>query len=197
MRRVSDSRPTDPPATTAEATAARGESADAVATSTREQAPPLDRTAGHYTAAVYGSILVTALIAALQHQHATAGALVGGVAATVGVFWLAHVWAGMVGERIVAGRRFDWRRAGRIAYEEWPMVESAGPPLLALVLAWVGVYDLDTGTTLALVIGVAHLVGWGVVIGRRTYGSWGVSIATGLVDGVLGVGIILLETAIH
>jgi hypothetical protein len=158
---------------------------------------PLDRSAEHYRAAVYGSILVTALIAVLNHEHATASALVGDVAATVGVFWLAHVWSGMVGERVIAGRRFDWRRAARIAAEEWPMVESAGPPLLALVLAWVGLWDVDTGTTIALVIGVGHLVGWGVVIGRRTYETWFASIVTGLVDGALGVGIVLLETLIH
>lgn len=162
-----------------------------------EESPALDRSAAHYAAAVYGSILVTALIAALDHEHATPSALVGGVAATVGVFWLAHVWSGLIGERVAAARRFDWRRTRHVIAEEWPMIESAVPPLVALALAWAGVYDVDTGITIALGIGIAHLFGWGFLIGRRTYGSLFASVATGVVEGALGVGIVLLETLIH
>jgi hypothetical protein len=157
----------------------------------------LDASARHYAAAVYGSILVTALIAVLDHEHATPSALVGGVAATVGVFWLAHVWSGLIGERVVTARRFDWRRVRHVAAEEWPMVESAAWPLSALALSLAGLYDVETGTTIALGIGIAHLFGWGFVIGRRTYGTWTASIGTGLLEGALGVGIVLLETMIH
>ncbi len=161
------------------------------------ESPALPETAAHYAAAVYGSILVTALIAALDHQHATAAALVGGVATTIGVFWIAHVWSGLIGERLVAARHFDWRGVRRVVGEEWPMIESAVPPLAALALAWAGLYSDHVGTWIALGIGIAHLFGWGFLIGRRTFGGVLPSIGSGVVDAALGVGIIVLETLIH
>jgi hypothetical protein len=154
-------------------------------------------TADHFAAAVYGSILVTALVAALDHEHATKGALVGGVAATVGVFWLAHVWSGLVGQRAVEGGKFDWGAIRHIAAEEWPMIEAALLPLAALLLAWAGLWSTEVGIDIALGIGIAHLIGWGVVVGRRAYGTWFAAALTGIVDGALGIGIVVLETAIH
>src|SRR4029079_8006698 len=51
----------------------------------------VDRT--DYRAAVYGSVLVAALLGALDAEHADPQAVVASLLATTFVFWIAHVWA--------------------------------------------------------------------------------------------------------
>jgi hypothetical protein len=50
---------------------------------------------------------------------------------------------------------------------------------------------------LALWNGVAQLVGWGIEVGRRLGRSWPAAALGGLVNGVLGVVIVLLEVLLH
>jgi len=159
--------------------------------------PELMETAAHYAAAIYGSILTTSLVAALEYEHANASTLLWSVAATVLVFWLAHVWSAFIAERVVHARRFDWHILWRNAAQEWPIVEAAVPPLIGLALAAIGVYGAGTGAKVALWVGIAHLVGWGMFVGRRTHRTWFAAIVTGMIDGAFGVAIVLLEVALH
>ncbi|HEY2957857.1 MAG TPA: hypothetical protein VGM21_06560 [Actinomycetota bacterium] len=50
---------------------------------------------------------------------------------------------------------------------------------------------------LALWNGVVQLVGWGIDVGRRRWQAWPAALLTGLVNGVFGVVIILLEVLLH
>jgi hypothetical protein len=148
-------------------------------------------------AAIYGGILVTALIAALSHAEHDALTLVLSVASTMGVFYLAHVWSALVGERISRPRQLSARHLAELAREEWPMLEAGALSLVLLLGAEVGVYSFDTGVDLAVWLGAINLFGWGLVLGRRNYDTWPEALGAAFVNGLFGVGIVVLEILIH
>jgi hypothetical protein len=149
------------------------------------------------SAAIYGSIVVTGLIAALNAEDASLRVTFLTVVSTMAVFWLAHVWSEVVGERIVTRREVGWARARVLARREWPFFEAAGVPSFALVLAWIGLYNEEAGVDIALALAILQLVGWGATGARRMRADWHMSLLVGLVDGALGLGIVLLEVALH
>jgi hypothetical protein len=94
-------------------------------------------------------------------------------------------------------RPYTWRRVRAVAAWHWPMVQASVGPLAALVLADVGVWSLDAAVTVALAVSIAQLVGWGVAVGRRTFASWPAALLSGVVDGMLGLAIVVLKTLVH
>src|SRR4051812_4877681 len=88
-----------------------------------------------YAGALYGSLLAASVIAAAG----TAGdfprfQLVVLLLVTGLVFWAAHVYAHLVGERL-AGQRLGWAEARRVGWREWPIVEAAVLPSTAVALS--------------------------------------------------------------
>jgi hypothetical protein len=77
------------------------------------------------------------------------------------------------------------------------MVQSAVIPLGALLLAQAGVWSLAVGVDVALAAGVLQLVGWGMVVGRRSFARWPQALLAGLVDGALGLVIVGLKILVH
>ena len=53
-----------------------------------------------YAAAVYGSILAAAFTTVFRQEHAAPQAVAISVLGTMAVFWIAHVWSAVLGERI-------------------------------------------------------------------------------------------------
>lgn len=147
--------------------------------------------------AIYGSILVTALVTALSHAEHDALRLSLSVASTMVVFYLAHVWSALVGERIARPRDLSLTHLYELAREEWPMLEAGAVSFAVLLLAEAGLWSFDTGVDLAMWLGVANLFGWGLVLGRRNYDRWFEALGAAIVNGLFGVGIVVLEVLIH
>ncbi len=152
---------------------------------------------GNFGAAVYGSILAAGVVASLDVGDVGAGAMVASLGATMLVFWLAHVWAEAISDRMHDPRPYTWRRLRTVAAWHWPMVQASTGPLVALLLADIGVWPLDTGVTVALVVSVTQLIGWGIAVGLRTFDSWPAALLSGAVDGFLGLALIVLKTLVH
>jgi hypothetical protein len=106
-----------------------------------------------YGAAVYGSVLVTALIGTSFEAHFGARSMTLTTLTTTFVFWLAHVWSEVMGVRLT-GTVPRWSEVRSVAVSEWPLVEAGFVPDLLLALAWAGVYARDTGAELALIAAV-------------------------------------------
>ncbi|HEU4700868.1 MAG TPA: hypothetical protein VFS37_00185 [Conexibacter sp.] len=152
---------------------------------------------GNFAAAVYGSILAAGVVASLDVGDVGDTDMTIALGGTMLVFWLAHVWAEGISDRMHDPRPYTWRRLRAVAAWHWPMVQAAAGPLAALVLADVGALSLDTAVTVALAVSVAQLVGWGVAVGWRTFGGWPAALLSGAVDGLLGVVLIVLKTLVH
>lgn len=88
--------------------------------------------------AIYGTILVIAVITALSHDDSvTPAQLIAGVLATTLVFWIDHVYAEVLGHRVAEeeeGGRPKWAHVAVAARAQWPLVESALLPVLGLVI---------------------------------------------------------------
>lgn len=152
---------------------------------------------GNFAAAVYGSILAAAVVASLDVGDVDAGDMIAALGGTMLVFWLAHVWAEGIADRMHDPSPYTWRRLRTAAAWHWPMVQAATGPLVALALAGLGAWTLDTGVTLALAVSIAQLAGWGVAVGWRTFGSWPAALLSGTVNGLLGTVLIVLKTLVH
>ncbi|MFL5878048.1 MAG: hypothetical protein ACJ76T_19525, partial [Solirubrobacteraceae bacterium] len=82
--------------------------------------------------AIYGTILVMAVITALSHDDTvTSAELIAGVLTTTFVFWIAHVYAEVLGSRMEGGSGMPTlANIATAARGEWPLVESSLLPVL-------------------------------------------------------------------
>ena len=119
------------------------------------------------------------------------------VAVSVVVFWIAHVHAGLVARWIRAETRPDRRAMAEVMAHEAPMIESAVPAIVLLLLAWLDVLSTSAAVWTALVYGVVALAVWGVLIACRAgLGVVGVVVVSG-VNLALGALIVALKLLIH
>ena len=132
--------------------------------------PVLDRDV-RFGAAVYGSFLAASVVGVAYESGAGARTMTASLLGSMLVFWAAHVWSDVVGERIELGEAFRPRDALLIARREWPLVEAAALPSILLALAWAGAWSRETGARLALAAALVQVVAWGFAAGRRAGGS--------------------------
>jgi len=151
--------------------------------------------ADFYAAAVYGSIIAAALLAAFRQEHGSSEGTLFALLSTLLVFWIAHVWSTLVGELIHAGRSFDRRQVWHVARSEWPLVESAFAPSIPLVLGWLGVFEASKAIDAAAAVCFVQLLGWGLAVGRAAYDTWWQAALTGVIDAMLGFTVVALEIA--
>jgi hypothetical protein len=157
----------------------------------------VDDRADHYASAVYGSIVAAALIEAFRGEHAEAEATALAVISTMAVFWLAHVWSAVIGERIHRReRRLGFQRIAEIARAEWPLVEASFAPILVLILGWIGVLGDGTAEELALIVCIIQLFAWGLAVGLRAYDHWVGALLSAFGNGALGLMVVSLEVAV-
>ncbi len=152
--------------------------------------------ADSYAAAIYGSIVAAALLSAFRDVHEPPVATAASLLATVVVFWLAHVWSQITGQRIYDGTSFTPGRAWEIARAAWPLVASgAAPAVVLLVGAAVGISDRGASSC-ALALCWIQLAGWGFAVGRRASDRWEYATLSALVNFLLGVAVVGLEAIV-
>jgi hypothetical protein len=146
--------------------------------------------------AIYGTIVAMAVIAgtAAEPGHGKALWL---TVATLFVFWLAHVYAQTLSHHLRGAKRLEWPAVKAAMVEERPLLEGPVPLLVVLALGELHVLEGRTAIRLALWIGVVELATWGVLYARRQRWSWTAAIIAGMVNGLLGLAIVLLEVVVH
>jgi hypothetical protein len=145
-------------------------------------------------AAIYGTIVTTAVIGAAGSKPAqTVLELAVG---TLLVFWLAHVYAEALAHHL-QGARLHWSAITRAMAAERPMLEAPTLSLLVLLFGSIGLLNDRAAVVLALWIGIAQLVGWGIAYARSQGWGWPMALAAGLVNGVFGLAVVILEVLLH
>ncbi|MEU1179158.1 hypothetical protein ABZ464_16185 [Streptomyces sp. NPDC005820] len=155
------------------------------------------RARSDYTGGVYGSMLAASVVVG-------AGALgdfprlelVGLLLLTGVVFWLAHVHAQMFGARLAQRRQDRGAVLRQVCREEWPIVEAAVPPAVAVAVSPVLGLDLAGALWLALSVAVAGQVGWSAAAARRAGAGWRLVAVTASVNLLLGLLIIAFKLLI-
>jgi hypothetical protein len=118
----------------------------------------------NYVGAVYGSLLAASVVAGTSPLDGapTLLELVVLLLVTGLVFWAAHVYARVVGERVATGQAVTRAEVVRVARHEWPLVEAAiGPCLVATGVAVVGGSAVAVAWA-ALLTAIVGQVWWGV-----------------------------------
>jgi hypothetical protein len=155
-----------------------------------------ERSERHYAGAIYGTLLVMALLA-VEPEDDPPGNVAAAVAVSVLVFWLAHVYAHSIGARVRTGAQLSWSHLRTEMAHEWPLVQSALPAIAALLLAAAGVFGTATAIVIGLTLGMVELFAWGVLLGLRQELGFGRAIVVGVIDCSFGLVIVTLETLVH
>ncbi len=142
---------------------------------------------------VYGTIVVMATVTAGSHGESTeAWALAVAVAVTVLVLWLAHVYSHTLAESLEQRRRLDAAEFVALARREASIPLAAVLPIVSLLLAVVGVLQVQTAAWIALGLGVVTLAVQGAryaALERLGPGATAVSIALNVSLGLVIVGL--------
>lgn len=149
-----------------------------------------------YTGAVYGSMLAASVvIGAGSLGHFPRLQLVVLLVLTGLVFWVGHVHAQLFGARL-AQRPLDRPTILRVCREEWPIVEAAVPPALAVAVSPLLGLDVEGAVWLAVAVAVAGQVGWSAAGARQAGASWRLVSATATINLLLGLVIISFKIAL-
>jgi hypothetical protein len=147
--------------------------------------------------AVYGTIVCGALLAAESaHQETYLETVVSVVLALI-VYWMAHTYSDVTGERLSRGTLLSLRELRLSAFNELPILTGGALPLIVLIILWIAGASLTTALTwavysCAIVIvlveigaGIAtHLRGWHLA-GQIAFGA------------LLGLLVIVLKIILH
>jgi hypothetical protein len=147
-----------------------------------------------YSQAIYGSLLVTSLVAVQWRGTPSPDGIAFSLVITLGVFWLAHVWAEVVNLRVHS--RFSRGLVVDMARDEASMLLSVVLPALVLALGPRLGMTVDTAVATALVICIGQLFVWGLVVGRAAHRGWLLPLAVAVVDSLLGILIVALKVAV-
>ncbi|MEV5875382.1 hypothetical protein AB0L75_14345 [Streptomyces sp. NPDC052101] len=156
-----------------------------------------DRPRTDYTGAIYGALLAASVIAGtgafgpFPRLGLVLLLLVTGI-----VFWAAHVYARLAGERI-HGELLTWDEVRGVARDEWPMVQAAVPPAIAVAISPLLGLGLAGTAWFALGVALAEQVLWASVAAVRAGASRRLVAVSGLVNLVFGLIIVVAKTAIH
>jgi hypothetical protein len=147
-----------------------------------------------YTPAVYGALLATTLLAAQWQASVSATFIALSIVVSVAVFWLTHVWSGIVNRRLHGPTtRADVRR---LADREAPMLAALVLPTLVLIAGqWLGA-DADLLVDVALAVSIAQLFVWGLAVGRAVHTGWLLAVRVAAVDCLLGLLIVVLKVLV-
>jgi hypothetical protein len=148
--------------------------------------------------AIYGQILSTAVVATLSEdvEYSVKDVLLAVVVTTV-VFWLAHVFAESTARRLTIDRNLTLAEVVVVGREESAMVLAAIPTVLVLALGAFQAIDRNLALDLAIGLGVAELVGLGLVIARRSHMGVGGTLGSVVLTASFGLVIVALKVAVH
>ena len=147
--------------------------------------------------AVYGTITIGALLAAESSLRDTYPETVGAIVVALLVYWLAHSYAELLGQRLAAGERLTLSGLGQALVRDWAIVRGAGAPLVALLVAWAVGASQETGTTVALWPSVASLLAFELLAGLRARAQPAELALELCIGAAMGLGVILLRVILH
>jgi hypothetical protein len=145
--------------------------------------------------AIYGTILALSVTAVGSAKETDVEVLVS-VFATAIVFWLVHVYAGVLAARLERGAPIveALRHEGG---REWPLVQASVPVMIPLFLGAIDLIGDETAYWLALIVGVLVLAGFGVRLVRREGGSTATVVVVGTLNAFVGLLFVLLKVLVH
>jgi hypothetical protein len=151
----------------------------------------------NFGSAIYGLIIVSALLAAESAVSETYSETLSGVVLALLISWWAHAYSEFVFQRADSGERFTRAGVGWMLRRELPILLGAVPPLLAVLIAWAAGAGLDTAITIALVTAAVTILATEVAAGLQADLSGRELAIQTLVGGAFGLLVLALKLVLH
>jgi hypothetical protein len=147
--------------------------------------------------AVYGAIVVGALLAVESERRETTAQAVGATLIGLVVLWFAHAYAHTVIERVREGHTLSLRALGISLEDERGILLGAAAPITALVLTRLAGGTVHEAVLAALWVDATSIVGLELLAGLRA-GLRSLDLVKQVAMGaLLGVGLMSLKLALH
>jgi hypothetical protein len=146
------------------------------------------------SAAVYGTLLVTSLVAVQARSDSSPEFVAVTLFIGVAVFWLADVWTGLVALRM--RRPISWPDVWTVARVESPMLTAALLPAAIIALGMLDAVPVQVALDVALLVCIGQLFMWGLAVGRRRERGLPVALLVAGVDCLLGCVIVVLKVLV-
>jgi hypothetical protein len=148
-------------------------------------------------AAVYGTILVGALLAAESAVNETYAETILAVLIALLIFWIAHAYSAFASWRLRQGEPVTVQGLLRAMSQESPLLIGAAVPLLALLIAGAAGARLTTAVNVAIWTSAAMIVVIEFVASRRSGSSGRALVFQTAVGALLGFLVIALKLILH
>lgn len=149
------------------------------------------------SAVVYGIIAVGLLIAAEEPALETYPRVVSGTAIALGLYWVAHGYADILGRRFAARMSLSLQGIAEAMAHELSIMKGATTPLLALLVAWAAGASLQTGVSAALWTAVGTLLLVELLAGVRAGLRLLPLVASAALGAGLGGTLLLVKQLLH
>ncbi len=156
------------------------------------------RTSESATQGVYGLILATAVIAiSRESDPSDAGQAALSMLVTALVFWLAHVYARLLGTAVSHDRGVTRAAVAWAMREHWALVEVAIPLVLILGLGAIGLLPERAVLVAATILALVELAATGAYAAIRHDAGPGGTLLSAAFALMLGLFVVLLKVLIH
>jgi hypothetical protein len=146
---------------------------------------------------IYGTIAVGAVLAAESTRRETFADTMEATLIILGLYWLAHTYATVVGDRLRTRETLSVGRLWRAFLHEGAIVKGAAIPIGVLGVLWGAGVSLQTGVNAALWSSAVALAGFEIIATVRSRVSGAQRIAQMTVGALLGAGILLVRVVLH
>ena len=162
--------------------------------STRRDARPITWDSGD---AVYGLITIGAVLAVESTRRETYAETLAAVAIAAVLYWLAHAYSDLLGDRLAGGDRLTVRGLLRCLGSEALLLAGAAVPVAAVLVCWASGASLATATWAAVAVCAALIIAIELWAGVRA-GAEGVELVLEALTGaLLGLLLIALKILLH
>ena len=158
--------------------------------------PLVARTSGSATEAVYGLILATSVIA-VSYDASDAGRVALAVLVTAVAFWLAHVYAHLLGRGVAEGRGPTRAEIACAVREHWSLVAVVVPLVVVLCLGAIGAIPDRAAIVAATAIALMELAAAGGYAARDRGASPARTLVSAVIALALGLLVVLLKVLVH
>ncbi|MFG3002253.1 hypothetical protein [Streptomyces sp. NPDC048340] len=160
--------------------------------------PPPRRGADWMFGGVYGTVLASGLLAALDQKDGpyTPFYDASWVVVTAATAALAHGYSHHMTTHQAGSAGHRWRVLARALWNEWPMIAATLPTVLLLVLAGLTGWDSHGVTAVGLGLNTALLFAWGSFVAIRVGYRLSSALLIGLADSAIGLAIIVANALI-
>lgn len=147
--------------------------------------------------AIYGKIIITAIIVALESHSETAfDAFVALISATVALF-LAHFYADMLALDITTKKLGYVREAIPLIKKILPLAVGINGPAVIFLLSHFGLFSTELAFRLAKLTALIMLFIYGYLLGRATNSRVSKSVIAGVLTTTIGALVIAVKIVTH